>query len=205
MAKTPTTEKKTAAKKPATKKTAAKKASSNKVVDTLEAVEGAEPAAKKAPKAKKATAPKAPIDIRQTVMHGEMRITHGGEAESDSAVAGIMGLADGIHALGRVRITSAAHFGSTTTLHVVLPDHPLPYEQYPGLILAIDSLTNLVSFDHVVIGLVSSALIDDAAFSVLGAMKGDADNPAGASGRRTDWFEQAAIAAEDVAGRHVDA
>lgn len=198
MAKTPTAEKKKPAKKPA------KKASAKKVAAAVEGAEGEAPVPKK-PRAKKVAAPNDTGPVRIVAMHGELRITHTGEPDSERAVAAIGRLVDEVHALGRVQVTSAAHVGATTNLHIVLPGHPQPYEQYPGLILSIDALDNLVTFDHVTIGLVTPELIDDAAFTMLGAMKGDNDNPANDIGRRADWFDRAVDAADLVGARHVAA
>lgn len=153
---------------------------------------------------KKPTVTKAPVDTRTTFMHGETRLTHTDEI-GRLALEAMTTLIDDVHAMGRVLITSATHGGGTTMLHTVLPGHPTPYEANPGIILAVDGLDGLVSFDHVVIGLCSAAILDDAAHSLLNVIRGDAENPANAIGRRADWFDIATVAAEDVGARHVSA
>lgn len=189
MAKTPT-----ARKKPATGKTAKpKKVADPKSapVDASEAV-----AAPKKPRVRKTAAEAATPGIHVS-MHGETRIHHQGGDASAAAVATIGEIVDAVHAAGRVRITSAAHSGGTTTLHAVLPDHPTPYDRHPGLILSIDG--GRIAFDHVDAGPATPALVENAAHAILVAMAGN--DPDAMSRRRVDWFEQAVIAAESLADR----
>lgn len=138
------------------------------------------------------------------VMHGETRITHGLGEDDAKAVQPIGRLIEEIHAKGRVLVTSAAHFGNRTTMHIVLPDHPQTYDSHPGLILEIDAVTNQVSFDHVVVGRVTADLMDDAAYTILTTMRGEDPAARNAIGKIEDWFSQSVSAAEDVADRHAD-
>lgn len=154
--------------------------------------------------AKKPVTAKSGADARTTFTHGETRLTHSDEA-GRLALEAMTDLIDQVHAMGRVRITSASHGAGTTMMHIVLPGAPTDYESRPGLILAVDGLDGLVSFDHAVIGIASPELIDDAAWSLLTAMAGDDENPANATGRRADWFEAALDAADAVGLRHVRA
>lgn len=184
------------AKTPSPKKTVKPKKAPAKKAAPAEMVDAA--AVPKKPRAKKEAA-KAEANGVHVAMHGETRIHHAGDDASAGAIAMIGGIVDAVHAAGRVRITSAAHAGGATTLHAVLPDHPLPYERHPGVILCIGD-AGQVAFDHVEIGTMTPALVEDAAHSILVAMAGN--DPDAMSRRRVDWFEQAVNAAEDVAGRH---
>lgn len=172
------------------------------VVETPETKVAKKPAAKKA--VRKPAAAKEVADPRIVVMHGDTRLTHTDEL-GRLALEAMTTLIDEVHALGRVRITGASHGTGMTTLHTVLPGHPTPYEDNPGIILSVDGLDGLVSFDHVVIGIASAALVDDAAFTLLTAVKGDAENPANGIGRRADWYEVATVAADEVGMRFVRA
>lgn len=180
-----------ATKKPALKKVAVKKA---------EAVNPTEGSAtpKKAAKPKRKAGPKAPAV--NTLVHGETRLMctdEAGMAWFDILVP----LVDAVHALGSVKVTSATVRNDTAMLHAVLPDHPQPYDRYPGLILAIDMNSRLMSFDHVVIGHATAETVVDAAFTLLHAMESNEDHPANDIGRRADWFEMAVVTAEKISAR----
>ena len=153
---------------------------------------------------KKATA-KEPEEKREIIMCGETPITLVGENPSPQIGKGIGDLIEAVHQLGRVHVTSASHGKEMTALHVVLPDHPQPYDKYPGLVLTIDAESNLASFDHVEIGHASPKLVDDAAFSLLKAMQGEDAAQRNNIGRQENWFYLACEAADEVALRHVQA
>lgn len=193
MAKAPV--KKTAAKTTKPKKAAVSKTKANAIESEVDTAGDEAPVKKTRRKA----SPKVVEPQAVVTMHGDMKIIRDEGPDAPKAADAIASLADEVHGLGRIQITSAAHVGATTTLHAVLPGHPTPYDLFPGLILTIDALTNLVSFDHVEIGKVSSALIDDAAYGILTAMQPDNDNPANGIGRRGDWFERAVEVANDLA------
>lgn len=165
----------------------------------------AKPKAGIATKPKAARKPAAPKKAKkeepapEPVFHNGTRLFFNDDA-GRQAIEEILPLIDAVSALDRVLITSVSAPSSKLDIldiHAVKPGHPEPYSQFPGIILTLDMDDSSVAFDHHIIGFISADLIDDAAFSLLGVIQGDAPGL-----RRPDWYALAEATVDEVAGRH---
>ena len=146
-------------------------------------------------KTTKTKTPRVPAIVVTTVLHGETRL-NATDPEAAEALQAVVPTIDAVHALGRVRITSATHVDGVTTMHLVLPGHPSDHDAIPGLILELHP-DGGVHFDHLSMidpDRSDADLIDAVAHGMLTAMKGDDLKPAGRSGRRADWFDRCVAA-----------
>lgn len=153
-------------------------------------------ATRKSPAAKKPKKAATPEPSLQSIVHNDYHVFFGNEAGLQ-ILEQHLPLIDAVVEIGRVKITSATVSAGKVSIHAVLPEHPLPYSIMPGIILTIDPSDHSLWFDHHAIGAAFPEIIDDAAFTLLDAVKGD-----GAAGRRPDWYEVAGRAVDELAIKH---
>jgi hypothetical protein len=131
----------------------------------------------------------------EPVFHNETRLFFGDDAGRQT-IEEAFPLIDAVLALGNVQITSASAREGKIDIHVVKPDHPQPYTQFPGVILTVDFDDSSVMFDHFTIGFISPELIDDAATTLLSSLIGPAGD------RQADWFQRAEAIVDELFDRH---